>query len=158
MKKIVGIGELSVPLKGDVTNAVVNFSAHDVSLVAVVSNVIRLGRPVVGYGFNSIGRFAQAGILQTRMVPRVLNADPVSLVTENEDFFDPAAISSAAMSNEKPGGHGDRAGALAALELAVWDLNAKLADEPAWSWISKCHGTRIEHLDVSTYAAGGYYY
>ena len=79
-------------------------------------------------------------------------------MSENEDFFDPIAISSIAMSNEKPGGHGDRAGALAALELAVWDLNAKLADEPAWSWISKCYGTRIERPDVSTYAAGGYYY
>ena len=158
MNKITGIYELSVPLEGDITNAVVSFSAHDVSLVAVVSNITRFGRPVVGYGFNSIGRFAQSGILQGRMVPRVLNADSASLVSENEDFFDPAAISSVAMSNEKPGGHGDRAGALAALELAVWDLNAKLADEPAWSWISKCHATRIERPDVSTYAAGGYYY
>ena len=62
MKKITGIYELSVPLEGDITNAVVNFSAHDVSLVAVVSNITRLGRPVVGYGFNSIGRFSQSGI------------------------------------------------------------------------------------------------
>ena len=158
LNKITGIYELSVPLEGNITNAVVSFSAHDVSLVAVVSNISRFGRPLVGYGFNSIGRFAQAGILQARMIPRILNADSASLVSENEIFFDPAAISSIAMSNEKPGGHGDRAGALAALELAVWDLNAKLADEPAWSWISKCNATRVERLDVSTYAAGGYYY
>jgi L-alanine-DL-glutamate epimerase-like enolase superfamily enzyme len=158
LKKITGIYELSVPLEGDITNSVVNFSAHDVSLVAVASNVFRLGRPVIGYGFNSIGRFAQTGILQGRMIPRILNAEPASLVTENGDFFDPAVISSMAMSNEKPGGHGDRSGALAAIELAIWDLNAKLADEPAWSWISKCHSTRVERLEVSTYAAGGYYY
>jgi L-alanine-DL-glutamate epimerase-like enolase superfamily enzyme len=158
LNKITGIYELSVPLEGNITNAVVSFSAHDVSLVAVVSDITRFGRPLVGYGFNSIGRFAQSGILQARMIPRILNADSASLVSENEIFFDPAAISNIAISNEKPGGHGDRAGALAALELAVWDLNAKLADEPAWSWISKCNATRVERLDVSTYAAGGYYY
>ncbi|MEO2183423.1 MAG: hypothetical protein ABGY43_14105, partial [bacterium] len=39
LNKITGIYELSVPLEGDITNAVVNFSAHDVSLVAVVSNI-----------------------------------------------------------------------------------------------------------------------
>ena len=36
-----------------------------------------------------------------------------------------------ALTDEKPGGHGDRAAAAAALELACWDLNAKLDDEPA---------------------------
>jgi len=158
LHRISRIHEISVPLEGDVTNAVVNFSAHDVSLVAVVSNVIKQGRPVTGYGFNSIGRFAQRGILHERMIPRVLAADPALLLTEDEVFFDPALIFSVAMENEKPGGHGDRASALAALELAVWDLNAKLADEPAWSWIAKCTGTRVDQLEVPTYAAGGYYY
>ncbi len=158
MRKIVRIFDISVPLEGDITNAVVNFSAHDVSLVMIVSNVIRNGRPLVGYGFNSIGRFAQPGILNRRLIPRVLAANPVSLLTPDEAFFDPAAISSIAMKNEKPGGHGDRACALAALELAVWDLNAKLAEEPAWFWIAKQTSTNVQQPSVTTYAAGGYYY
>lgn len=158
MHRLSHIYEISVPLQGDITNAVVNFSSHDVSLVMVVSNIIRQGRPVVGYGFNSIGRFAQAGILNRRLIPRVLQAEPATLLTQDEAFFDPAAISSIAMKNEKPGGHGDRACALAALELAVWDLNAKLAEEPAWSWIAKQTSTRVRQPLVATYAAGGYYY
>lgn len=158
MNKITGIHQIAVPLKGDITNAVVNFSAHDVSLVAIVSNVIRQGKPVVGYGFNSIGRFAQPGILVDRMIPRVLQAAPETLLARDETCFDPAALTEAAMKNEKPGGHGDRAGAVAALELAVWDLNAKLADEPAWSWIAKATATEVERPSVVTYAAGGYYY
>jgi L-alanine-DL-glutamate epimerase-like enolase superfamily enzyme len=158
LHKLSHIYEISVPLQGDITNAVVNFSSHDVSLVMVVSNVIQQGRPVVGYGFNSIGRFAQPGILNRRLIPRVLKADPASLLTQDEAFFDPVAISSIAMKNEKPGGHGDRACALAALELAVWDLNAKLAEEPAWSWIAKQTSTRVRQPLVKTYAAGGYYY
>ena len=158
MLKVKGIYELSVPLESDIKNSIVNFSDHDVSLVAIVSNKVRAGRPIIGYGFNSIGRFAQAGILQKRMFPRLLSADPILLVSENEDLFDPVAFSRVAMENEKPGGHGDRAGAMAAIELAVWDLNAKLLDEPAWSWISKCHATEIDQPTISTYAAGGYYY
>lgn len=158
MHQLSQIHEISVPLEGDITNAVVNFSAHDVSLVMVVSNIIRHGRAVVGYGFNSIGRFAQPGILNRRMIPRVLAADPASLLTQDETFFDPAAISRVAMQNEKPGGHGDRACALAALELAIWDLNAKLAEEPAWLWIAKQTSQAVTQPRVTTYAAGGYYY
>ena len=157
LNEITGIHEISVPLAGDITNAVVNFSAHDVSLVALVSSVSRFGRPVVGYGFNSIGRFAQTGILRDRMIPRINKAAPESLLAE-DGRFDPAAISAVAMRNEKPGGHGDRAGALAALELAVWDLNAKLEDIPAWSWIANATATDISRPQVTTYAAGGYYY
>ena len=80
MLKVKGIYELSVPLESDIKNSIVNFSDHDVSLVAIVSNKVRAGRPIIGYGFNSIGRFAQAGILQKRMLPRLLSADPILLV------------------------------------------------------------------------------
>ena len=158
MIEIKAIHELSVPLQGNITNSLVNFSGHDVSLVALVSNVKRQGKPVIGFGFNSIGRFAQPGILRDRMIPRVLDARPESILTQDEMYFDPAVVSSIAMKNEKPGGHGDRAGAVAALELATWDLNAKLADEPAWCCIAKATDSVIKHPKVKTYAAGGYYY
>ena len=120
--KIRDIRHIAVPLKGDITNAVVNFASHDVSLVAIVSDVVRQGRPVVGFGFNSIGRFAQPGILDRRLIPRLLEASPEALLSESG--FDPQKVRDVAMQNEKPGGHGDRAGAVAALELAAFCIDA----------------------------------
>src|SRR5690606_12243428 len=61
------------------------------------------------------------------------------------------------MRDEKPGGHGDRASAIAAIELAAWDLRAKIADEPAAATIARSFGRTPSAL-VSVYAAGGYYY
>ena len=134
--RIVEIREASIGLAGNVANAVVNFEHHTVSLLALLTDQIRDGQPVVGFGFNSIGRFAQGGILRERMIPRVMRSPEESLVNAEGDGFDPQAIVAAAMRDEKPGGHGDRAGAAAALELAVWDANAKLRGEPAWQTIA----------------------
>lgn len=77
--RITQVRELAVKLEGGVANAVVNFSEHTVSLVAVITDVIRGGRPVIGIGFNSIGRFAQSGIIRDRMIPRLLAAPPSSV-------------------------------------------------------------------------------
>lgn len=156
--RIVDIRELSVPLRGDVSNAIVNFAEHTVSLVAVVSDVIRHGKPVVGVAFNSIGRFAQGGLLRERFIPRVLKCAPADLLEDGGRAFCASKIYRAAMANEKPGGHGDRAAAVAALELAVWDLNAKLADEPACMTIARAAGRAQAITPIPVYAAGGYYY
>lgn len=160
--RITAIRDLSVTLEGQIANAVVDFSSHTVSLVAVQSDQLRSGRPVTGIAFNSIGRFAQQGILRERLIPRVLNAPTDSLLAADGRAFDPAAVARTAMRNEKPGGHGDRAGAVAALELAVWDLNAKLADEPACETIARAVGRALPstatRAAVPVYAAGGYYY
>lgn len=159
--RITRIVETSVPLRGEIANALVDFSRHTVSLVAVVSDQARNGKPVIGVAFNSIGRFAQGGILADRMIPRILGAPPESLL-DGAGRIDPARVLARALTDEKPGGHGDRAGAAAALELACWDLNAKLADEPAYRMIARAFG-RVLGRDaaaaaVPVYAAGGYYY
>ena len=156
--KIVDIRELTVPLKGNVANAMVNFSTHTVSLVAVISDVVRGGRPLVGFAFDSIGRFGQRGILTERIIPRILAAAPDSLLDASGRVFDPAKAARTGMRDEKPGGHGDRAAAMAAVELAIWDLNAKLEDEPAHATIARHFGREPESCDTSVYAAGGYYY
>lgn len=158
--RIAAIVERAVGLeggrRGGPANAVVNFSGHTVSLVAVIADVIRGGRPVAGVAFNSIGRFAQSGILRDRMIPRVLAASPDTLL-DASGFLDPAAVVARALADEKPGGHGDRAAAAGALELACWDLNAKLRDEPACVTIAR-HAGRDPTPAVPVYAAGGYYY
>jgi len=154
--KIVEIREVSVPLEAKISNALVSFAGHDVSLVAVISDVIRAGKPVTGLAFNSIGRFAQSGILRERLIPRLISADPEKLL-DDDGFFDCDKIQRFALQNEKPGGHGDRASAVAALELAFWDLNAKLANKPAYAMIARHFGI-TPLLRVPVYAAGGYYY
>lgn len=154
--RIVEIRESTVRLSGDVRNAVVSFADHTVSLVAVITDVHRDGRPVVGVAFNSIGRFGQAGILRERMIPRLL-AGARELISEGGDQFDVARVRQVAMQNEKQGGHGDRAAAMAALELAFWDCNAKLLEEPAYHTISRALSDLPPAPDVDVYAAGGYY-
>jgi L-alanine-DL-glutamate epimerase-like enolase superfamily enzyme len=156
--KITSIKEIPVPLAGNIANALVNFSEHTVSLVAVETDAVRDGRKVVGYAFDSIGRYAQSGILRERIIPRMMAADPASLLTPAGDAFDPAAVLACAMRNEKPGGHGDRAAAVAAIELAAWDINAKLAGEPAYATIARHYGRTPRKDGVVVYAAGGYYY
>jgi L-alanine-DL-glutamate epimerase-like enolase superfamily enzyme len=158
--RITAIVERAVGLdggrRGGPANAVVDFSGHTVSLVAVITDEIRHARPVVGVAFDSIGRFAQSGILRDRMIPRVLAASPESLL-DAAGQLDPAAVLACALRDEKPGGHGDRAAAAAALELACWDLNAKLRDEPACVTIAR-HFGRNPAAAVPVYAAGGYYH
>jgi L-alanine-DL-glutamate epimerase-like enolase superfamily enzyme len=156
--RITEVRELAVQVEGGVANAVVNFSEHTVSLVAVSTDVIRNGKPVIGLGFNSIGRFAQSGIIRDRMIPRLLAAAPATLLAEGGASFDAAKVLAAIMRNEKPGGHGDRAGAAAAIEHAIWDLNAKLADEPAYITIARAFGRDPVLHPVEVYTGGGYYY
>jgi D(-)-tartrate dehydratase len=156
--RITSVKEITVPLEGNVANALVNFAEHTISLVALESDVVRNGRPVTGYAFDSIGRFAQGGILRERMMPRLESAKPESVLDASGESFDAAKVLATVMRNEKPGGHGDRAAAAGAIELAVWDLNAKLLDEPAHVTIARHYGKRGKGDGVNVYAAGGYYY
>ena len=136
-------------------NAVVNFGSHTVSLVALVTDAVRNGKPVVGVAFDSIGRFAQSGILRDRLIPRVLETPPDTLL-DDSGRIEPAAVLACALRDEKPGGHGDRAAGAAALELACWDANAKLDDEPAYAAVARRFG-REPSSPIAAYAAGGYY-
>ncbi len=155
--RIVEVRERAIPLQANIQNSVVNFAEHTVSLVAVISDVVRDGRPVVGVAFDSIGRFAQSGLLRERFIARLMKATPAELLDAAGTGFDTDKAFRIMMRNEKPGGHGDRAHAVAAVELAIWDLNAKLAGLPAWTLIAKKFGvTPSQRMPV--YAAGGYYY
>jgi hypothetical protein len=60
------------------------------SLVAVVTDVARAGWPVVGYGFASIGRYAQSGLIRERFGPRLLRAATQDISTDG-GATDPAA-------------------------------------------------------------------
>ena len=156
--KIVRIVEQPIRLASNISNALVNFSEHTVSLLALVTDQLIDGKPAVGLAFNSIGRYAQSGIIRDRMVPRLMAADPATLLQDSGDRLCPRKVLACVMRNEKPGGHGDRAQAASALELAVWDLNAKLDGEPASATIARYFGRDARSEQVAVYAAGGYYY
>lgn len=155
--KITRIHERTVPLRANISNSLVNFSHHTISLVTLVTDVIRNGKPVVGVAFDSIGRYGQAGILRERMIPRLEQASPADYLADDGKSVDAAKVLKIVMQNEKPGGHGDRAHAAAAIEYAVWDLNAKLVDVPAWRLIADHFGVEAR-ASMPVYAAGGYYY
>src|SRR6185369_9282794 len=105
--KITRIREAAAPIASEIRNAFISFSTMTISVVAVETDVVREGKPVVGYGFSSNGRYSQGGILRERFIPRIMAAEPKSLIDEANDNLDPFAVWKAFMANEKPGGHGE---------------------------------------------------
>ena len=151
--RIVEIREKAVPMGAAMRNAVIDFSKMTVSAVAVVTDVIRDGKPIIGYGFNSNGRYAQGEVIRARLAPRILELTPEQQQNQTGDNLDPKALRAAMMQNEKPGGHGERAVAVAAVEIAIWDAAAKIAGVPLWRML----GGEEAETRVFVYAAGGYY-
>jgi L-alanine-DL-glutamate epimerase-like enolase superfamily enzyme len=139
------------------SNAFIDFSGMDCSIVAVVSDVVRDGRPVVGYGFNSNGRYSAGEILRRRIIPRLLDAPTEDLSTDDGTAIDPARAWDVMMRNEKPGGHGERSVAVGVIDMALFDLAAKLAELPLHRWLSRHYDLGEPDEDVFVYAAGGYY-
>src|SRR6202041_314236 len=128
--RIVEIREVTLPIASPMANAYIDFSKMTCSLVAVVTDVVREGRRVVGYGFNSNGRYGQGGLIRERFAPRILEADAASLRNDAGDNLDPDRVWRAMMRNEKPGGHGERSVAVGTIDMAVWDAVAKIAGVP----------------------------
>jgi L-alanine-DL-glutamate epimerase-like enolase superfamily enzyme len=155
--RIVDLREITAPISSPIANAYIDFSRMTCSLVAVVTDVVRDGRPVVGYGFNSNGRYGQGGLIRERFARRLLDAPPASLLNDAADNLDPDRIWAVLMRNEKPGGHGERSVAVGTIDMAVWDAVAKIAGMPLFRLLAERHGVQPDSR-VFVYAAGGYYY
>ena len=155
--RILEVREVTQSLSSPIRNAYIDFSQMTTSLVAVITNVERDGKRVVGYGFNSNGRYGQGGLIRERFAPRLLAAEPASLLDATGENFDPDRIWASLMRNEKPGGHGDRSVAVGTIDMAVWDAVAKIAGQPLFQLLAERHG-RTADPRVFVYAAGGYYY
>ncbi len=156
--KITEIRESTRPIQSNIRNAYIDFSKMNLSLVAVVTDVIRDGKPVIGYGFNSNGRYGQGNLMRERFIPRVLEAAPDSLVDDSGQNLDPHKIWATLMTNEKPGGHGERSVAVGTIDMAVWDAVAKIANLPLYQLLANRYGNGTAQPKVFVYAAGGYYY
>src|ERR1700682_601519 len=138
--RIVDVCEITKPISSPIRNAYIDFSRMTISLVAVVTDVIRDGRSVIGYGFNSNGRYGQGGLIRDRFAPRLKEADPKTLLDSSGDNLDPDKVWAALMSNEKPGGHGERSVAVGTIDMAVWDAVAKIAGLPLFRLLAERHG------------------
>jgi L-alanine-DL-glutamate epimerase-like enolase superfamily enzyme len=156
--RIVDIQEKTVSIASDIRNAYIDFSKMTVSVLALTTDVIRDGRPVVGYGFNSNGRYAQGALLRERFIPRIMAADSKGLICPEGNNLDPFRIWDVMMANEKPGGHGERSVAVGVIDMAVWDAVAKIEGKPLYRLLAdRYRGGRADEK-VFVYAAGGYYY
>jgi D(-)-tartrate dehydratase len=155
--KITDIREVTQPISSSIRNAYIDFSKMTLSLVAVVTDVVRDGKRVVGYGFNSNGRYGQGGLIRERFAPRILEAAPDSLL-DAQGTLDPHKVWAAMMTNEKPGGHGERSVAVGTIDMAVWDAVAKIEGQPLFQLLAQRYGNGTPNPRVFVYAAGGYYY
>jgi D(-)-tartrate dehydratase len=156
--RITQLREKTVAIASPISNAYIDFSKMTCSVVEVVTDVVRDGQPVRGYGFNSNGRYGQGCLIRERFRPRLLGADPKTLINEEQDNLDPGKIWACLMTNEKPGGHGERSVAVGTIDMAVWDAVAKIAEKPLFQLLAERYGDGVPDPKVFVYAAGGYYY
>jgi L-alanine-DL-glutamate epimerase-like enolase superfamily enzyme len=154
--RIVEIRVTDRPIQSSMRNSYIDFSKMTLSLVALVTDIVRDGRRVIGYGFNSNGRYGQSCLIRERFAPRLQEAEPKSLLNEARSNFDPDRIWATMMQNEKPGGHGERSVAVGAIDMAVWDAVAKIEGKPLFRLLADRHH-RDANPRVFVYAAGGYY-
>jgi len=156
--RILDIREVAVPLKTSMRNAAFDFSEMTTSVVAVVTDVVRGGKPVVGFAFNSTGRYACGAQMRARFIPRVLNADPATLADASGANLDPEKILACMMQREKPGGHTERSIAIGTIEVACWDAVAKIDDKPLHRVLAERYSGGNAHGKVRCYVGGGWYH
>jgi D(-)-tartrate dehydratase len=155
--RIVDIRETAVPLNSTLANSSTNFSEMTTSVVAVITDVVRGGKPVTGFAFNSTGRYACGAQMRARFIPRIMKADPQSLLNAAGDNFAPEKILAVMMRNEKSGGHSERSIGIGTIEVAVWDAVAKIADKPLHVVLAeRYNGAKIAEK-VFCYVGAGWY-
>jgi L-alanine-DL-glutamate epimerase-like enolase superfamily enzyme len=155
--RIVDIRECAVPLKSDIRNSSFDFSEMTTSVVAVLTDVVRDGRPITGFAFNSTGRYACGAAMRARFIPRILAADPHALLDETQANFDPGKILAVMMQREKSGGHSERSIAIGTIEVAVWDAVAKIAGKPLHRVLAERYNGGKVADKVFCYVGGGWY-
>jgi len=155
--RITDIRETAVALKSELRNAVFDFSEMTTSVVAVVTDVVRDGRPVAGFAFNSTGRYACGAQMRERFIPRLLKSRPESLLDDTGENLDPEKILACMMQREKPGGHTERSVAIGTIEVAVWDAVAKIAGKPLHRVLAEKYSAGSLPGKVPCYVGGGWY-
>jgi L-alanine-DL-glutamate epimerase-like enolase superfamily enzyme len=155
--RIVDIRETAVPINSQISNSSFDFSEMTTSVVAVITDVKRDGRRVVGFAFNSTGRYACGAQMRARFIPRILAARPDALLDETAENFDPEKIFGRMMQREKSGGHSERSIPIGTIEVAVWDAVAKIAGKPLHRVLAERYNGGRSADKVFCYVGGGWY-
>jgi L-alanine-DL-glutamate epimerase-like enolase superfamily enzyme len=155
--RIVDIRETAIPLNSRLANSSTNFSEMTTSVVAVITDVVRGGKPVTGFAFNSTGRYACGAQMRARFIPRIGKADPKSLLNDAADNFAPEKILAVMTQNEKSGGHSERSVGIGTIEVAVWDAVAKIADKPLHVVLAERYNGGKIAKKVFCYVGAGWY-
>jgi L-alanine-DL-glutamate epimerase-like enolase superfamily enzyme len=155
--RIVDIRETAVPINSQISNSSFDFSEMTTSVVAVITDVKRDGRRVVGFAFNSTGRYACGAQMRARFIPRILAARPDALLDETAENFDPEKIFGRMMQREKSGGHSERSIPIGTIEVAVWDAVAKIAGKPLHRVLAERYNGGRPADKVFCYVGGGWY-
>jgi L-alanine-DL-glutamate epimerase-like enolase superfamily enzyme len=154
--RIIDIREKSFPLRANMRNAAFDFSDLTTSVVAVVTDQVREGEPVVGYAWGSIGRHACGGAMRGRFIPRILAADPEKLL-DNEGLIDPEKLHAVMTVREKPGGHAERSIPIGIIDAALWDAVGKVAGKPVWRLLAERYNEGKLPGKLPCYVGGGWY-
>ena len=155
--RIVDIRETAIPLNSTLANSSIDFSEMTTSVVAVITDVKRNGKPVVGFAFNSTGRYACGAQMRARFIPRILRADPATLLNAAGDNFEPEKFLTLMLRNEKSGGHSERSVGIGTIEVAVWDAVAKIADKPLYRVLAERYSNGKAPDTMFVYVGGGWY-
>jgi L-alanine-DL-glutamate epimerase-like enolase superfamily enzyme len=155
--RITDIRETAIPLKSSLRNSNFDFSEMTTSVVAVITDIKRSGKPVCGFAFNSTGRYACGAAMRARFIPRILSAAPDTLLDAG-GLLDPAKILACMMTREKAGGHSERSIAIGTIEVAAWDALAKIMDKPLHAVLADRFGGGKVPNKVFCYVGGGWYW
>jgi L-alanine-DL-glutamate epimerase-like enolase superfamily enzyme len=155
--RILDIRETAIPLKSELKNSSFDFTEMTTSVVAVITDVVRDGRPVTGFAFNSTGRYACGAQMRARFIPRVLAAKPETLLDATGNNLDPAKVLAVMLQREKSGGHSERSIAIGTIEVALWDAVAKIAGKPLHRLLAERYNGGKVAERVFCYVGGGWY-
>jgi D(-)-tartrate dehydratase len=155
--RIVEIREQTIPISR-YSDLQIPSDGLNTTVVAIITDVHRNGAPIAGFGFSSIGRFGQSGLICERFAPRLIAAREDELVTRSGDNLDPFRAWDCMMKGEKSGGHGERCVAVGTMDMALWDAAAKIAEKPLYQFLGELVGKPAARKALAVYAGGGYYF
>lgn len=154
--KILDVREATLPVGSAMRNASIAFDQMTASALAIHTDQVRNGRPLIGLAFDSIGRYGKGGLLRERFIPRLLAAAPEDLLDE-QGLIDPRRGVQVLMRGEKQGGHGERPGAVGLIDAALWDLRAKQMELPLWQCVAQTYGLPLGNGQIASYASCGHF-
>ena len=156
--RILDIRECAILIASNIRNSSIDFSEMTTSVVAVLTDARNEGKPVTGFAFNSTGRYACGAAMRARFIPRVLAAEPDSLLDETGENIDPAKVLAVMMQREKSGGHSERSIPIGTIEVAIWDAVAKKAGKPLHALLAERYNGGKRAEKVLCYVGAGWYF